>query len=59
MWCVQGEEMEDRLRFFAEECESIQGLHVFVDTDSVGARLIMAVCQDLVTRHGLALRMKC
>ena len=31
----QGEEMTDRLRFFAEECDSLRGIQCLIDVDSV------------------------
>lgn len=57
--------MEDRLRFFAEECESLQGLHMLVDVDSVCIRLCHCVCvHDLMVtrvdgRAGQALHRSC
>lgn len=47
---IRGEEMNDRIRFFVEECDHIQGIQVLVDDSggfsSVAADLLQSIADD-------------
>lgn len=46
------EAFEDRLHFFAEECDSLQGFQLLVDTDDGFAGLGGCLAQELAEEYG-------
>lgn len=46
------EVLEDRLHFFAEECDSLQGFHLLVDEDDGFSGLGCRLAQELTDEFG-------
>ena len=46
------EAFENRLHFFAEECDSLQGFQLLVDTDDGFAGLASCLAEELAEEYG-------
>ena len=46
------QQFEDRLHFFVEECDSLQGFQLLVDTEDAFGGLGSCIVQELVEEYG-------